>query len=114
MIEVYLTASRFYGDGYAHTVGQEILVSEQELAGGAHNFNYEGDMNGVLHAEVKFFGVFGEQEGGIGRGNFSLFAGGDQLLNVGGFFTQVPLAVEVYVNSVDCWLAVHASIQRRD
>lgn len=110
MVEAHITVSRFVEGGYAETVGQVLVPMGRPIADGAFEFKYRGNMNNALAHEIMFSGVLGQVGDGLGRGNFSLAVSGKEYLNVGGFFTHVPLAVAVYVDVIECWVSVHASL----
>lgn len=109
-MEVCLTVSRFNGGDVAITIAQETIRPESLPGDDGQEISYSGDMDGRLPASIEFSGVFGIVRQGIGRANFRLHYSGRQLLNVGGFFSRIPLAVEVYDEVTDCWLAVHATL----
>jgi hypothetical protein len=112
MVVVYIMASYFDGGEWAQTIGQEVVQPGPKVAEGAYEFHYLGDMDGGLLRNIEFSGTLGIDNScsSLGRGNYTLFVGGEQLLFVGGFFTHVPLAIQLFVEDLDCDLSVHASL----
>lgn len=110
MISLFLTASRFGTSEYADTLGQIQLSPVAQNEHGAWQFDYCGDLDGALSQAATLSGFFGEVADDLGRCNFSFSVGERRLLDVGGFFTKVPLAVEVYDITSNIWFAIHVSL----
>lgn len=110
MIELCITISQFQESDYAKVLGQERLTPTERLTDGTSEFFHSTDFDGVLKEKLELRGFFGEKEGGFGQCNYAITVGGVHLLNVGGFFSNIPLATGLYSDAIDCWISVHASL----